>query len=336
MKFVDEVRIYVKGGDGGRGCISFRREKFVPKGGPDGGDGGRGGNIILRSDPQLLTLEKFLYKNIFIARHGGHGKGKTQHGRDAEDIIIKVPVGTVVIDEKTGEIIKDFDRAGDEIIVAKGGRGGRGNARFVSAVNQAPKYAEPGTPGEERWLRLELKLLAEVGIIGFPNAGKSTLISKLSNAKPKIASYPFTTLYPNLGVVRYNDFESFIVADIPGLIENAHKGMGLGIRFLKHIERTNILVHLIDASCREWTESINRFEKINEELKAYNPALLLKPQIIAVNKIDLKEGEENYKKIKEYFDSLSIKALPVSALRGDGIEELKSEIIKKLREVKGN
>jgi GTP-binding protein len=336
MKFIDEARIYVKGGDGGKGCISFRREKFVPKGGPDGGDGGRGGDIILVSDSQLLTLEKFCYRSRFIARHGEHGKGKKQHGRDADDIIIRVPVGTIIIDDKAGEILGDLDSPGEKILVAKGGKGGKGNARFVSSINQAPRHAEPGFPGEEKWLRLELKILADVGLIGFPNVGKSTLISRLSNAKPKISDYPFTTLYPNLGVVKYDDYDSFIIADIPGLIKDAHKGMGLGIKFLRHIERTNILIHIIDASYNEWSESIDRFEKINEELKAYNPLLLNKPQVIAINKIDLKEGERNYKKIKEYFDDLSINSFPISALKGEGIDILKEEVIKKLKEVKRN
>ncbi|MDH5203334.1 MAG: GTPase ObgE, partial [Nitrospirota bacterium] len=247
MQFVDYVKIHVKAGDGGRGCVSFRREKYVPRGGPNGGDGGRGGNIIIKSTNQLNTLLDFKYKREYKAGRGGHGKGKNMHGKDGEDMIIPVPIGTVIKDGDSGEIITDLDSEGKYHVVVKGGRGGLGNAHFATSVRQAPRFAQPGEKGDERELILELKLLADVGLIGLPNAGKSTLISVITSAKPKIADYPFTTLVPTLGVVKLGSFRSFVVADIPGLIEGAHKGAGLGFQFLRHVERTSVLLHLIDV-----------------------------------------------------------------------------------------
>ncbi len=272
MHFVDEVKIYVKAGDGGRGCVSFRREKCVPKGGPDGGDGGRGGDIILKVDDRLHTLLDLRYQRHYKAKRGEHGRGSGQHGKDAPDLIIRVPAGTI-IKEQEGGFIADLTKDGQQIIIAKAGRGGRGNARFASSTNQAPRYAQPGTTGEERWLALNLKLLADVGLLGFPNAGKSTLISRISQARPKVADYPFTTLTPNLGVVKSGDYKSFVVADIPGLLPGAHQGVGLGDRFLKHIERTKILVHLIDISQGAERDPVIEYKTINNELAQFSPKL---------------------------------------------------------------
>ena len=254
--FIDEAKIYVKGGDGGKGCVSFRREKYIPRGGPDGGDGGEGGDVIITADRNLHTLIDLRYQQHYRADRGGHGEGSNKHGKDGGDCRIRVPVGTIIKDTDTELILEDLNEDGKSLIAAKGGRGGKGNTRFKSSTNRAPRRAQKGLPGEEKWLYLELKLLADISIIGFPNAGKSTLISKISAAKPKISDYPFTTLTPNLGVVRVGDYKSFVVADIPGLIEGAYKGKGLGIRFLKHIERTKILLHLIDMSAGEGRDPI--------------------------------------------------------------------------------
>ncbi|UCD84374.1 MAG: GTPase ObgE, partial [Deltaproteobacteria bacterium] len=292
MKFIDEARIFVKAGDGGRGCVSFRREKYVPRGGPDGGDGGRGGDITLVADEGLSSLIHLQYQQHYRANRGGHGKGKDQHGRKGEELIITVPRGTLVKlspgGEKLGELINNQQR----LTVARGGQGGRGNPRFFSRTNRAPRQAEEGEKGEEKWLELELKLLADVGLIGFPSVGKSTLISRISAARPKIADYPFTTLIPNLGVVNYDEYKSFVIADVPGLIEGAHRGSGLGFQFLRHIERTRLLVHLLDISDQVQRDPVDDYEVINKELLSYNPDLLKKSQIIAVNKIDLPEARE--------------------------------------------
>ena len=266
VRFIDEAKIYVRSGRGGRGCVSFRREKFVPRGGPDGGDGGNGGDVILVAQRNVSSLLDHRYRQHYIAQNGEHGKGKNQHGKNAPPLIVPVPVGTVVKDFYTGEILGDMVEEGQTLVVARGGRGGRGNARFATSTNQAPRYAEPGEEGEERTLLLELKLLADVGIVGFPNAGKSTLISRISAARPKIADYPFTTIVPNLGVVRYNEGKTFVVADIPGLIKGAHEGAGLGIRFLKHIERTRLLIHLLDLSPLTGRNPIEDYHVLNEEL----------------------------------------------------------------------
>jgi len=325
--FVDEALIWVKAGDGGRGCVSFRREKYVPRGGPDGGDGGKGGDVILEADPNLKTLLDYRYKREYKAQNGEPGKGKNQHGKDGKPLILKVPVGTIVKDAQTDKVIADLSKPFERLVVARGGKGGRGNARFATPIRQAPHFAEPGQPGEERWLKLELKLLADVGLIGFPNTGKSTLLRKISRARPQVAPYPFTTLRPYLGVVRFEDKE-FIVADIPGLIEGAHKGIGLGNQFLKHIERTRLLVHLIDISNGE--EALELYEKIRNELKLYKEDLLEKPELVVLNKIDLPQVREKVEKVKEAFQKRGLPFFAISALTGEGIEELLRGIIRRL------
>lgn len=319
--FYDEAKIYVRGGDGGNGAVAFRREKYVPRGGPSGGDGGRGGSVILEADPGLRTLVDFHYRTHYRAERGEHGQGKNKHGRSAPDLILRVPVGTIVKDAETNKILADLVYPGQRVVVAAGGRGGRGNARFATPWNQAPTFAEKGEPGEERWLLLELKLLADVGLIGLPNAGKSTLLSRISAAQPKIADYPFTTLTPNLGVVRLDEERSFVVADIPGLIEGAHRGAGLGLKFLRHIERTRVLVHVLEVGLLTGEEILRNFKIVNEELGHYSPKLLERPQVIAANKIDLPGGEENVEFIKASLGA-SYRIFPISALKGEGIEPL--------------
>ena len=327
MRFIDEARIRVIGGNGGRGCISFRREKFVPRGGPDGGDGGRGGDIILVADEGLESLIDFRYKRYYKAKSGAHGKGKNQQGKDGADLIIPVPLGTLIRDETTDELLKDLNSPGERLVVAHGGLGGRGNASFVSSTRQTPRYAQKGQKGEEQWIKLELKLLADVGIIGLPNSGKSTLVSKISAAKPKIADYPFTTLNPCLGVVRYSEDKGFIVADIPGLIEGAHQGSGLGTTFLRHIERTRVLIHLIDGSNAPPLNPAKAFKIINNELKLHNPSLADKPQVIAINKMDLPESQNTYQKLKEFLKDLHLEIFPISAVTGRGIKSLISHLM---------
>ncbi len=324
--FIDKAKIYVKGGDGGNGCVAWRREKFVPMGGPAGGNGGKGGDVILKADSRMQTLYDFKLQKHFKAERGKHGSGSNKHGKNAEDLIIKVPVGTVVKDAETGQIIADLTEDGQEVVVAKGGKGGRGNAAFKSATNQAPDYAEEGEKGEEKWLELELKLIADVGIIGFPNAGKSTLISVLSNAKPKIADYPFTTLSPVLGVVNLDIGKSLVLADIPGLIEGASQGAGLGHEFLRHIERTKFLIHMIDISDFAEKDPLEAFKAINEELKNYNPELLKKPQIVVGNKIDLVEDKSKIAKLKQEFNKMGYKFIPVSLATLEGVDNLKKEL----------
>ncbi|WP_203473743.1 GTPase ObgE [Dissulfurispira thermophila] len=332
MKFIDYVKIYVKAGDGGRGCVSFRREKYVPRGGPDGGDGGKGGDIIIKATKELNTLLDLRYQREYKAQRGEHGKGSNKHGKDGESRIIMVPVGTLIKNKETEEIIADLDYDGAEIIVAKGGRGGLGNAHFATPTRQAPKFAQPGEKGEEKWLVLELKLLADVGLIGLPNAGKSTLISVISSAKPKIADYPFTTLVPNLGVVKMEDFRSFVVADIPGLIEGAHKGAGLGFQFLRHIERTSILLHLVDVSDILTTDPVEDFEKINRELVLYSPKLLNKPMAVAGTKIDMAHDKIRLNRLEEYCKNKRIDFFPVSSVTGEGVKELVIYLSKKMEE----
>ncbi|HBC91428.1 MAG TPA: GTPase ObgE, partial [Pelotomaculum sp.] len=285
--FFDKARIFVKGGDGGNGCVAMRREKYVPEGGPWGGDGGRGGDIVFQADKGLRTLVDFRYKRHYKAERGKHGEGKNRYGPSADDLVVRLPVGTVIRDDDTGELIADLVQNGQQVVVARGGRGGRGNAHFATPNNKAPKLAEKGEPGEERWLSLELKLLADVGLVGFPNAGKSTLISQVSAAKPKIADYPFTTITPNLGVVRVDDGRSFVVADIPGLIEGAHLGAGLGHEFLRHVERTRLLIHVLDTAGSEGRDPVEDFKVTNRELILYNPAIGSRPQVIVANKMDL-------------------------------------------------
>lgn len=336
MKFIDEVKIFIGSGHGGRGCVSFRREKYIPRGGPNGGDGGKGGDVIFVADNQLSTLLDLKYQQQYIAKDGEHGMGQNKHGKDAPDLIVHVPVGTLFKDFETGEVLYDLTAGGDSYVAAKGGIGGKGNAFFKSATHQAPKFAQPGMPGEERWLKLELKLLADVGLIGFPNAGKSTLISKISASKPKIADYPFTTLTPNLGVVRVRENQSFVVADIPGIIEGAHEGHGLGLRFLKHVERTHLLIHVLDPSDFTNRDMISDYEVLNKELKLYSPALSKKPQIIVVNKMDLTEAPEKLKKFEAYLKKKRKKGgfLHVSAATGLGIKDLIGHTFKALTELK--
>ncbi len=328
MKFIDEAIITVQSGDGGRGCVSFRREKFIPRGGPDGGDGGKGGDIVLKTSPGKRTLYQFRFQKHFKAKNGSHGQGKQKTGKNGQDLVIELPPGTLVTDADTGQVIKDLIECGETIVLARGGRGGQGNTRFKTSTNRAPRFAQPGEPGETKTLRLELKLLADVGIIGLPNAGKSTLITAVSSAHPKIGSYPFTTLYPSLGVVQTGWAEPFIVADIPGLIEGAHKGTGLGIRFLRHIERTRILVHLIDVSAMDMNNPLKAYTTVNKELAMYNQELTEKPQIVVLNKMDLPDVREAAKKFQDAIKEKQV--VFISALTGQGIENLKSKIIRLL------
>ncbi len=321
MQFIDETTIYVKAGDGGNGCVAFRREKFVPRGGPAGGDGGRGGHVILLADPTVRTLVDLHLQRTYKAQNGQNGQGSKKHGADGKDLIIRVPIGTTVYDAETGKLLADLVKPGQKVIVARGGRGGRGNAAFTTPTRQTPVFAELGEPGEERNLRLELKLLADVGIIGYPNVGKSTLISKISAARPKIADYPFTTLVPNLGTVKVGNF-SFIVADLPGLIEGAHKGVGLGHQFLRHAERTALLLHMIDIAAVEGRDPIRDFEVINNELRLYNPELAKKPQIVVANKIDLPNADRNLERCLPYWREKGFEAFAISALTGEGLEPL--------------
>jgi GTP-binding protein len=327
MKFIDEAKIYVKAGDGGRGCVSFRREKFVPRGGPDGGDGGHGGDVILRASSNRRTLLDLKFRQHYVVKHGGHGEGSKRTGRNSDNVEIPVPVGTIIREAESGEILADLTSDGAACIVAKGGMGGRGNARFATATRQTPRFAQPGIPGEERWITLELKLLADVGIVGLPNVGKSTLISRISAAKPKIADYPFTTLIPNLGVVPYGQHESFVVADIPGLIEGAHEGMGMGIKFLRHVERTSVLLHIIDISKENGIGAWHDYEIINRELGFFNAKMLNKPQIVAISKKDLPLTEANLKKEIDIFAQKGIKLFSYSAVTGKGVPELIREMI---------
>ncbi|MGH7831635.1 MAG: GTPase ObgE [Candidatus Binatia bacterium] len=322
MKFIDEVKIKVKAGDGGRGCVSFRREKYIPRGGPNGGDGGDGGDVVVVADAQLTTLLDLSYQKQYKAGRGEHGRGKDQHGARGEDNVIPVPVGTVIWDTATEEILADLEAAGERVVVAQGGKGGRGNARFVSSTNQGPRKAQPGLPGGEKELHLELRLLADVGIIGLPNAGKSTLIAALSAARPKIADYPFTTLVPNLGVVSYGEGKTFVVADIPGLIEGAHRGEGLGHKFLKHVTRTMLLIHLIDASGVREEEPLAAWQAVNRELRLFDPSLADKPQIVVANKIDLPEGRAHLPSVRNALASSGLPFCAISAVTGEGLREL--------------
>lgn len=335
MQFVDYVTLYIKAGDGGRGCVSFRREKYVPKGGPDGGDGGRGGHIIFRASGELNTLIDLRYHREYRAPKGGHGMGKKMHGRNGEDIIIPVPVGTLIRDEDTKDVIADLDADAMQLIAVSGGRGGLGNSHFATSVRQAPRFAQPGEPGEERRLILELKLLADIGLIGLPNAGKSTLLSTISSARPKVAAYPFTTLRPVLGVVKLEDYRSFVVADIPGLIEGAHRGAGLGFQFLRHVERTSMLLHLIDISETGEGDPVDNFIKISMEIALYNQELARKPQAVVGTKLDIAGSGEKLKRLEEYCIRENIDFFPVSAATGKGIKRLLSSVSEKLEAMKG-
>jgi GTP-binding protein len=327
--FVDQVKIYVKGGDGGNGLVAFRKEKYIPKGGPAGGDGGKGANVVFQVEEGLRTLMDFRYQRHFKASRGEHGMSKNQHGRGAKDMIVKVPPGTVVMNAETKEIIADLVEHGQTAIIAKGGRGGRGNSRFATPANPAPELSENGEPGQEREVMLELKLLADVGLVGFPSVGKSTLLSVVSSAKPKIAEYHFTTIVPNLGMVETADGRSFVMADLPGLIEGAHSGVGLGHQFLRHIERTRVIVHVIDMAATEGRDPYEDYLTINKELKEYNLRLTERPQIIVANKMDMPNAEENLEvfkgKLKEDYP-----IFPISAISSQGLRDLLFAIADKI------
>jgi len=334
--FIDEVRIRVKAGDGGNGCLAFRREKYVPRGGPSGGDGGRGGDITMVASVHYNTLLHFRFNPEHTAQRGRHGEGSNRTGREGESIELAVPVGTIVYDADSGEVLHDFTRAGDRFLVAKGGRGGRGNQHFATSTHQAPTEHEPGYPGEAKHLRLELKLLADVGLVGFPNAGKSTLISRISAARPKIADYPFTTLEPNLGVVSVDD-STFVVADIPGLIEGAHLGHGLGVQFLRHIERTRLLVHLVDVSENTGRDPAEDFRVVMQELAGFSESLPKKPMFVVASKVDVAQDPERIESLRELAASEKLPFFEISSVTGHGIEALKramaQEICKPAEEI---
>ncbi|WP_111909802.1 GTPase ObgE, partial [Bacillus tequilensis] len=327
--FVDQVKVYVKGGDGGNGMVAFRREKYVPKGGPAGGDGGKGGDVVFEVDEGLRTLMDFRYKKHFKAIRGEHGMSKNQHGRNADDMVIKVPPGTVVTDDDTKQVIADLTEHGQQAVIARGGRGGRGNSRFATPANPAPQLSENGEPGKERYIVLELKVLADVGLVGFPSVGKSTLLSVVSSAKPKIADYHFTTLVPNLGMVETDDGRSFVMADLPGLIEGAHQGVGLGHQFLRHIERTRVIVHVIDMSGLEGRDPYEDYVTINQELSEYNLRLTERPQIIVANKMDMPQAAENLEAFKEKLTD-DYPVFPISAVTREGLRELLFEVANQL------
>lgn len=321
--FIDRARIFVQSGKGGDGMSSFRHEKFVPKGGPNGGDGGQGGNVVLVADRNVNTLVDFRFRRLFKAKPGGKGEGSNKYGRNAEDLLITVPLGTIVKDEETGQIMADLSRDGQQAIVAKGGRGGRGNWHFRTSANRTPTFAERGEPGEERWLRLELKVLADVGLLGYPSVGKSSILRKVSAAQPEVAAYHFTTLNPILGVVDLPDHRSFVMADIPGLIDGASEGVGLGHDFLRHIERTKILIHVLDVSGMEGRDPIEDYEKINAELAKYSEKLSRKLQIVAANKIDLlTDDSDNLERLMDYMAAKGIEVYPICAVSGDGMDKL--------------
>ena len=331
MQFIDEAKITVISGNGGNGCVSFRREKFVPKGGPNGGDGGKGGDVVVIADANMSSLLDYRYKKEYKAPNGQPGRGKDQHGKSGSDLIIPVPAGTMITSCEDGETLADLIEDGQRFTIAKGGGGGRGNSRFVSPTNRAPREVEKGRPGVRREVRLELKILADVGILGFPNAGKSTLISKISAARPKISGYPFTTLVPNLGVVSYGDHQSFVIADIPGIIEGAHKGLGLGIQFLKHVERTRLLVHMLDLDPMSGRDPVEDFDKINSELREYSAKLAEKPQLVVLNKIDIVEARERSIDTARRLKKRDLETLTISAVTGEGSQQLVYSIGERLR-----
>jgi GTP-binding protein len=328
VKFFDEAFISIQSGDGGRGCVSFRREKFIPRGGPDGGDGGKGGDVVLTCTSQRRTLYPFRFKREFKAKNGGHGQGRRKTGKNGEDLIIEIPPGTLIKDAQTNDILKDITQPDESFIVAKGGRGGQGNYRFKTSTHRVPRFAQPGEPGQFLKLKLELKLIADVGLIGLPNAGKSTLLGAISSATPKTADYPFTTLTPNLGVVQAGWGKPFVVADIPGLIEGAHNGAGLGIRFLRHIERTHILVHLIDTSAIDPQDPLAGYDTINGELAGYSPQLAEKPQILVLNKMDLPGTDQTAKILQARLKGREV--MLISSVNREGLEQLISKLIERL------
>ncbi|MBW2476500.1 MAG: GTPase ObgE [Deltaproteobacteria bacterium] len=334
MKFVDEVKIHVQAGNGGKGCLSFRREKFIPRGGPDGGDGGKGGDVYVVVDPNLGTLLDLGYRVHYKAQNGRPGMGKNRHGKGGDDLIITVPPGTLIYDDEDDTLLADLTQPGERHLLLRGGRGGRGNARFVSATNRAPRHTQPGLPGEERTVRFQLKLLADVGLVGLPNVGKSTLIASLSAARPKIADYPFTTLVPNLGVVKYGDFRSFVMADIPGLIEGASDGHGLGTRFLRHIERTDLFLHLVDLSGSANLDPLKSFQTINRELEQYNPDLRERPMLVVFTKCDLTDVRDLVEEVKGRFIGAGYQTIAISAVTGEGLRELVEHIVTCLNRLK--
>jgi GTPase len=331
MQFVDQARIHVRAGDGGKGAVAFRREKFVPKGGPSGGDGGDGGSIVLEVDPGLSTLLDFRYRKEYRAKPGEPGANKDMYGRAGVDLVLRVPPGTQVYDDASGDLLADLRAEGERFVIARGGRGGRGNMHFATPTDRAPRHAQPGTPGEERDIRLDLKLLADVGLLGFPNVGKSSLIARISAARPKIADYPFTTLVPNLGMVRLSGERSLVVADIPGLIEGAHAGAGLGDRFLRHVERTRVLIHLIEVSYEEGRSPLHDFDVINRELAQYDPALAERPQLVAISKMDITETREAWSALEREFAARGVALHAVSAATGEGVQALLEEVWKRLK-----
>lgn len=331
MQFIDEAKITVISGNGGSGCVSFRREKFVPKGGPNGGDGGKGGDVVVVANSNMSSLLDYRYKKEYRALNGQPGGGKDQHGKWGSDLIIPVPAGTVITSCEDGEALADLTQNGQRFTIAEGGGGGRGNSRFVSPTNRAPRKAESGRQGLRREVKLELKVLADVGILGFPNVGKSTLISRISAARPKISGYPFTTLIPNLGVVSYGDHQSFVIADIPGIIEGAHKGLGLGLQFLKHVERTRLLVHMLDLDPMSGRDPVEDFDKINSELKKYSANLAEKPQLVVLNKVDIPEAMERGAETARRLKKRKIETLNISAVTGEGSQQLVYSIGEKLK-----
>jgi GTP-binding protein len=331
MAFVDRVTLFVKGGDGGRGCLSFRREKYVPRGGPDGGDGGDGGSVIVRAVAGTDSLAEVVHQKHWRAEKGGAGGSARCHGRRGQDHIIPVPPGTVIVDRDRGHILRDLTAAGDEVIVARGGRGGRGNAAFATAVNQAPRETQPGTPGEERWIVLELKVIADAGLVGLPNAGKSTLLSRLSQARPEVADYPFTTKHPNLGIVSFGDEHSFVLADLPGLIEGAHSGVGLGHEFLRHVERTRVLIHLVEPLPPDGSDPLENYRTVRQELELHSRELAAKPEIVAVSKAELPGSAEVRERLER---ELGREVLTVSAVTGQGLARLVGAVAEQLAAVR--
>ena len=328
--FVDEVDVFVHGGDGGAGCVSFRREKFVPRGGPDGGDGGDGGDVVLEADPSITTLLDFHYQRHYTAERGQHGKGANKHGKSGSDTVLRVPLGTVVSDRDTGEPLGDLTHAGQRLVVARGARGGRGNARFATSTNRAPRRADLGRAGEGRWIHLELKLLADVGVVGFPNAGKSTLVARVSAATPRIADYPFTTLQPTLGIVGVDDGRSFVIADLPGLIPGAAEGKGLGYRFLRHTERTRLLIHLVDLDPSTGRDPVDDYCAIQRELRAFSAALAARPHVVAGNKADLPGADDRRRALERFCRSEGLAFHSISAVTGAGVRALVLDVAERL------